>query len=319
LETIPGLGNKKASEKGIGLTAARMIGYTLRTRRDDGQGMIVKKTIKNEISFSGIGIHSGKDVEISLKPSDSGEIVFRRKDQENTEYRLALKNIRAENCTMLVTDKGKIRTMEHLLAVLWVHGVDSLIVELNQEEIPILDGSALPFVQAVRKIGVRELPQKKRIIRIVKPFILQENDASVSVVPDPALRITYHIDYPHPLIKKQGISVIVNPDDFDRDIAPARTFGFADDVPSLRERGLAVGGSLKNAVVLDRTSVISGALRYPDEFVRHKVLDFIGDLSLAGFSLAGHFIAKKAGHRLHLKVVRFLRNNPEYSSLGQNL
>lgn len=281
--------------------------------------MIVKKTIKKEVSLKGIGIHSGKAVEMLLKPSDSGEIVFRRTDLGGAEFRIVLKNVRSKNCTVLVTKKGKIQTLEHLLAVLWVHGIDSLVVELNQEEVPILDGSALPFVQAVRKAGSRDLLQKKRAVRIVKPFIIQENDTSISVVPDSVLRITYHIDYPHPCIMKQGISIIVDPDDFDQNIAPARTFGFVDEVPSLRERGLALGGSLKNAVVLDKSRVISGELRFPDEFVRHKILDFIGDLSLFGFPLVGHFIAKKAGHGLHLLAVRFLKENPEYSSLGQNL
>ena len=281
--------------------------------------MIAKKTIKEEIIFSGIGIHSGKAVEMFLKPSDSGEIVFKRTDLGNTEFRIGLKNVRSKNCTMLVTEKGKIQTLEHLLAVLWVHGIDSLVVELNQEEIPILDGSALPFVRAIRKAGIRDLLPKKRPVRIIKPFIIQEEDASISVVPDSMLRITYHIDYAHPCIMKQGMSIIVNPDDFDRDIAPARTFGFVDDVPSLRERGLALGGSLENAVVLDKSGVISGELRFPDEFIRHKILDFIGDLSLVGFHLVGHFIVKKAGHGLHLQVVRFLLDNPEYSSLSQNL
>lgn len=281
--------------------------------------MVAKRTIKKEIRFSGIGIHSGEEVEMILRPSDSGEIVFKRTDLGNVEFRIVLKGIRAKNCTMLVTERGKIQTLEHLLAVLWVHGIDSLEVELNREELPILDGSALPFVRAVRKTGIRDLPQKKRLIKIIRPFIIQEDNASISVVPDPMLRITYHIDYSHPCIQKQGISVIVDPDDFDRNIAPARTFGFVDCVPSLRERGLAQGGSLKNAVVLDKSSVISGELRFPDEFVRHKVLDFIGDLSLVGFPLIGHFIAKKAGHGLHLQAVRFLRDHPEYSSLGQNL
>lgn len=281
--------------------------------------MIAKKTIKKEISFSDVGIHSGRPVKMFLRPSDSGEIVFKRTDLGNTEFRIALKNIRSRNCTMLVTEKGKILTLEHLLAVLWVHGIDSLTVELDGEEIPILDGSALPFVQAVRETGTRDLGQKKRPVSIVKPFIIQENETSISAVPDPVFRITYHIDYAHPCIKKQGMSIIVRPDDFDRDIAPARTFGFVDDVPGLLERGLALGGTLKNAVVLDKSRAISGELRFPDEFVRHKILDFIGDLSLLGFPLAGHFIAKKAGHGLHLKVVRFLKDNPEYSSLGRNL
>ncbi len=281
--------------------------------------MIPKKTIKEEIAFSGIGIHSGKDVEISLKPSDSGEIIFMRTDIGNTEFRIELENVRSKNCMMLVTEKGKIQTLEHLLAVLWVHGIDSLVVELNQEEIPIMDGSALPFVQAIRKAGIRDLLLKKGPVRIIKPFIIQKEGASISAEPDAMLRITYHIDFAHPCIMKQEMSIIVDPDDFDRDIAPARTFGFVDHVSDLQERGLALGGSLKNAVVLDKSGVISGELRFPDEFVRHKILDFIGDLSLVGFPLTGHFVVKKAGHGLHLQAVRFLLDNPEYLSLSQNL
>jgi UDP-3-O-[3-hydroxymyristoyl] N-acetylglucosamine deacetylase len=276
--------------------------------------MEAKKTIENEAVLSGIGIHSGKPVQLKLIPSESGEIIFKRLDLGNLEFRLDPKNIEAKNCTMLVTDEGKIQTLEHLLAVLWVYGIDSLTVELNQEEIPAMDGSALHFVQTIHRAGVRDLPEEKKPVKIEKPFIIKENDASISVVPDAELKITYHIDYEHPSIKKQGLSIILNPENFEAEIAPARTFGFLEDVPDLQKKGLALGGSLKNAVVLDKTRVISGPLRSPDEFVRHKILDLIGDLSLLGNPVTGHFIAKKAGHDLHLKVVRFLLENPEYLS-----
>jgi UDP-3-O-[3-hydroxymyristoyl] N-acetylglucosamine deacetylase len=274
--------------------------------------MMNKKTIKKEIEISGIGIHTGKPVEMKLKPSDSGNIVFRRTDVEDFEFSLDQGKVESRNCTILETEKGKIYTLEHLLAVLWVNGVDSVIVELNGEEVPIMDGSAAPFVQALRWAGIRDLSQKKSTLTITEPFIIKESDASISVFPDPELRVTYHISFQHPNIKRQGLSISVNPENFEREIAPARTFGFIEDVPGLRAKGLALGGSLKNAVVLDKKRVISGPLRYPDEFVRHKILDFIGDLSIMRVPVIGHFIAKKAGHVLHLKMVKFLFDHPEY-------
>jgi UDP-3-O-[3-hydroxymyristoyl] N-acetylglucosamine deacetylase len=215
---------------------------------------------------------------------------------------------------MLVAGQGKIQTLEHLLAVLWVYGIDSLTIELNQEEIPSMDGSALHFARAVQRAGFKELPEEKNRRKITKSLIIQEEEASISVDPDAELRITYQIEYEHPSIKKQDFSVVVNPKNFENEIASARTFGFLEDVPTLQKKGLALGGSYDNTVVLDKTRVINGPLRYPDEFVRHKVLDFIGDLSLIGNPITGHFIAKKAGHALHLKVVRLLSENPEYFS-----
>jgi len=215
---------------------------------------------------------------------------------------------------MLVTDQGKIQTLEHLLAVLWVYGIDSLTIELNQEEIPSMDGSALHFARAVHRAGLKELPEEKNLQKITQSLIIQEEEASISVDPDAELRITYQIEFEHPCIKKQDLSVVVNPKNFEKEIASARTFGFLEDVPTLQKQGLALGGSYNNTVVLDKTRVVNGPLRYPDEFVRHKILDFIGDLSLIGKPITGHFIAKKAGHALHLKVVRLLSENQEYFS-----
>jgi UDP-3-O-[3-hydroxymyristoyl] N-acetylglucosamine deacetylase len=276
--------------------------------------MSAKRTIKKELEFFGFGIHSGKPVELKLIPSDSGEIVFKRTDLDNLEFRLLPESIEAKNCAMLVTDQGKIQTLEHLMAVLWVFGVDSLTVELNQEEIPSMDGSALHFARAVKRAGLKELPEEKNLKKITQSLFIQEEDASISVVPDTDLRISYRIEYDHPSIKKQDMSIVVNPENFEKEIAAARTFGFLEDVPALQKQGLALGGSYNNTVVLDKTRVINGPLRYPDEFVRHKILDCIGDLALIGMPVIGHFIAKKAGHVLHLRVVRFLLDNPEYLS-----
>jgi len=276
--------------------------------------MTKKRTINKELEFFGFGIHSGKPVDLRLIPSDSGEIIFRRLDLENLEFRLSLENIKTKKCTMLVTDQGKIQTMEHLLAVLWVYGIDSLTIELNQDEIPSMDGSALHYSRAVQRAGFKELQEEKNLQKITQSLIIQDEEASISVEPDAELRITYQIEYEHPSINKQEFSVVVNPKNFEKEIASARTFGFLEDVAALQKQGLALGGSYNNTVVLDKTRVVNGPLRYPDEFVRHKILDLIGDLSLIGKPITGHFVAKKAGHALHLKVVRLLSENPEYFS-----
>ena len=272
-----------------------------------------KTTLQKEIRLSGIGIHTGKKVDIQLKPSSSGKIVFRRTDLDGLELALDPGIVKTKNSTYLEYKGCRVQTLEHLLAVLYIFGIDSLIVELDGEEIPIMDGSASPFVQAVQDVGLKPLPEQKKIVKIIKPFRLEEEGASVSFGPDAAFRITYCIEYDHPLIQRQELTLDVNKESFVTEIAPSRTFGFLKDVPALRAQDLALGGSLENAVVLDDKGSISGPLRFPDECVRHKILDLIGDLSLLGSPVIGHFSAHRAGHRLHLKAVRFLLHNPEYT------
>ncbi len=274
--------------------------------------MIRKNTIQKEIHLSGVGIHSGKMVDLLLRPSSSGGIIFRRTDLDNLEFNLDIKKIETKSSTYLASKGCKIQTLEHLLAVLYVFGIDSLIIEINGDEIPIMDGSASPFVQAIVEAGIKPLSGKKKSIKVVKPFVFREKDETFSFYPASDFKITYSIEYDHPVIQRQKLSLSVNLKSFVTEIAPARTFGFLKDVPALRAQGLALGGSLDNAVVLDEKGVISGSLRYPDEFVRHKILDLIGDLSLMGSPLIGHFKAHKAGHSLHLKAVHFLLNNPAY-------
>jgi len=274
--------------------------------------MAQKSTIQKEISLSGIGIHSGESVNLVLKPSSTGEIILRRKDLDDSEIRIDSQKIKAKRSSFLDTRKGKILTLEHLLAVLYVFGIDSLVIELDGGEIPIMDGSALAFVQAIGEAGIDSLPQKKRTIRILKPYTIQENEASLSFFPDSDFKITYSIEFDHPAIKRQELFLPINLKNFIKEIAPARTFGFLKDVPHLLKEGLALGGSLENAILLDEEKVINGPLHYPDEFVRHKILDLIGDLSLLGSPVLGHFKAHKAGHVLHLKAIRFILNSPEF-------
>jgi UDP-3-O-[3-hydroxymyristoyl] N-acetylglucosamine deacetylase len=274
--------------------------------------MAEKRTIGKDLFFSGIGIHSGKNVDLALKPSSSGKILFRRTDLDSLELPLDARKIVATNSSCLEFQGQRIRTLEHLLAALSAGGVDSLLVELSGEEIPILDGSALPFAAAIKEAGIEILPLKKRIMRILKPGLIQDGDAGFEFSPDPEFRISYKIDFDHPAIRVQSIDFRVTADGFLAEIAPARTFGFLKDVEDLRRRGLALGGAYDNVLVLDDEKVVNGPLRYPDEFVRHKVLDLIGDLSLLGCPVVGHFRVTKAGHPLHLCAVRFLLDHPDY-------
>jgi UDP-3-O-[3-hydroxymyristoyl] N-acetylglucosamine deacetylase len=277
--------------------------------------MTEKKTIKRDIRLSGIGVHSGKNVNLTLRPSESGRIVFRRTDLGNLEMALNLKNIEARNGTAIVGEKFKIRTVEHLLAVLYAFGISSLDIELDADEIPILDGSALPFVQVFEQAGTKMVAKKISHLKILKAFVLEDKDAVIFVTPaadNSSLVLSYTIEYPHSAIQRQTLSLTFHPDTFIRDIAPARTFGFFKDAESLRSQGLALGSSFENAVVLDEEKVMNGPLRFPDEFVRHKLLDLVGDLALLGHPLIGSFRAHKAGHGLHLKVVQFINENPDY-------
>lgn len=272
-----------------------------------------KSTIQKEISFSGVGVHSGKEVTCRLIPSEEGRIVFYRTDLNGDSLLIVdPKKVFAENSTTLIEGDRKIRTIEHLMAVLFVFGIDSLIIHMNGEEIPIMDGSAMPFARAIQKAGIQHFTGEKKVITVCKPFVIREGDAFISGDPDSCLQITYSIEYDHPAIMHQKLNFRVSSDKFIEEIAPARTFGFLKDVPALREKGLALGGSLENAIVLDEKGAVNGPLRFADEFVRHKILDFLGDISLVGFPVAGHFKAHRAGHRLHLKTVRFILDNPEY-------
>ena len=270
-----------------------------------------KRTISKELSFRGVGIHTGKVVDLVLRPSDSGEIVFRRKGADGPGLVLDPRATQARNCSYLESERGRIETVEHLLAALSMFGVDSLDVETDGPEIPILDGSAGPFAEAFEATGTRAAGPGGRIMKVTAPFVVEAGGASVEAVPDSGFRISYHIAFDHPAIGAQSFDLLVTRESFRTEIAPARTFGFLKDVPELRRRGLALGGSFSNALVLDDEKLVNGPLRFPDEFVRHKVLDLVGDLFLLGVPVRGHFTARKAGHALHIKAVRYLLDHPE--------
>lgn len=274
--------------------------------------MLAQSTIERQVSLSGAGIHSGQKVTLALMPSSRGKIVFRRTDLNNLEMAVDPRIAEARNCTSLVSGECRVRTIEHLMAVLFILGIDSLDVALDGEEVPILDGSAAPLARAVLEAGVRPLTGQKRAMRIVKPLTFEEDGACLWVSPDSDFRVGYAIDFSHPAIGRQSLTLRLSRRVFLEEIAPARTFGFMKDVSGMQRQGLALGGSLENAVVLDDEKVISGPLRYPDEFVRHKILDLIGDLAMLGHPPLGYFQADRAGHRLHLEAVRSVLENSDF-------
>lgn len=271
-----------------------------------------KQTIRKEIRFSGIGVHGGQKVDLRLIPSFEGKINFLRIDKVRRLISISPESIEIRNSSILVAENCRIRTIEHLMAALYALRVSSLTVELNGDEIPILDGSAQPFTEAIKKAGTRSLDEDEKIMRIQKSFSIDENDSFIKVDPADDFIVSYRIKYDHPVINTQEISLKITPDNFRDEIAPARTFGFSRDETILKAQGLALGASLENTIVLNETDVINKPLRFPDEFVRHKVLDFLGDISMLGFNILGHFKIYKAGHHLHLKTVRFLHKNTEY-------
>ena len=200
---------------------------------------------------------------------------------------------------------------EHLLSAVYALGIDNLLVELDGPELPIMDGSAAPFVYLLHEAGSRAQSEKRRYLRIRKPVFVGKDDKSMAIYPADEFRLSYTIRFHHPLVGYQTATFVMKPERYATDIAPARTFCFLRDVEALRQKGLALGGSLDNAVVLDDVSFLNDKLRFEDEFVRHKVLDAIGDLALLGLPILGHVVAYRAGHALHSELVSRLLESPE--------
>ena len=273
--------------------------------------MLFQHTIKRPVTFGGIGLHSGEDVWMTLLPAPAGTgIIFRvaRPGERREEIRAVSGNVgETAYATTLVGGGTKIQTVEHLLAAFAGLGVDNAYVELTGAEAPIMDGSARPFVDALRAAGLQALSARRRYIKVVRPVEAHEGGKSVSLLPSPVPRITCRIDFSHPLIMDQEISIDLDAASFERELAGARTFGFLRDIEMLEKAGLAKGASLDNAVVVGEEHILNpGGLRWPDEFVRHKALDLIGDLSLAGMPLIAHAVADKPGHGLNKLLVRKL-------------
>jgi UDP-3-O-[3-hydroxymyristoyl] N-acetylglucosamine deacetylase len=269
-------------------------------------GMPVQRTLRRPISCAGVGLHSGHKVNLTLKPAPAGfGIRFRRTDLGNLEVPATVHHLLGiQLATNLARNQVSIETVEHLLAALVSVGVDNAIVELNSPEVPIMDGSASPFLYLIEEAGLRTLPEPRKYLKVVSPVRLTRGDKSITLEPADHFEITYSISYDHPLLRHQARTLRVTRETFADEIAPARTFTFLKDVDHMRQNGLALGGTLDNAVVLGDHGVINGgALRFDDEFVRHKMLDAIGDLALLGYPVIGHLVAHRAGHALHTEFV----------------
>jgi UDP-3-O-[3-hydroxymyristoyl] N-acetylglucosamine deacetylase len=270
----------------------------------------LEHTLAAATEFSGIGLHSGAPVQMRLLPATAGSgITFRRIDLDNFEIEATGRNVaKVSYATSLMRKGVLISTTEHLLSALIGMGIDNVIVELDNLELPILDGSALPYVEAFREVGMKAQRRRREYLRILKPVEVRENDKFIAVYPDNGYSISYNIDFPRP-IGKSGFEVDLSHGAYGTHIAPARTFGFREDEQKLRDMGLIRGVCEDNAIVLTSAGVQNGPLRFSDEFVRHKVLDLIGDLALAGHRILGRVVAERAGHAMHTSLVsRLMRD-----------
>ena len=274
--------------------------------------MDFQHTIEAPIRFSGIGLHTGAPVKLKVIPAPPGTgVVFRRVDLDDFCVEANIKNVaRVAYATTLMKKGVLISTVEHLLSSLYIFGIDNVFIELDNLEVPILDGSALEFVRKIQEVGLRRQAAPRKYLIIEKPVHLRDRDKKISVLPGGSFHITYSIDFVHPLIGKQRFEFEASANSFAKEIAPARTFGFFHEVEELRRKGLVRGGSLENAVVLTETGILNNILRFKDEFVRHKILDNIGDLSLIGSPLIGRVVAHKAGHAMHTQLVSRILSDP---------
>jgi len=267
----------------------------------------LEQTISEPIAFAGIGLHSGAPVTMRLLPAPGGSgIVFRRTDLENFEIPAIGRNVaKVSYATSLMRQGVLISTTEHLLSALIGMGVDNLIAEMDSLELPILDGSALPYVEAFERVGIRTQRRRREYIKVVKPVEVREGDKFIGVYPGTGYSIVYSIDFPAP-IGRQTAAVDLATETYGTLIAPARTFGYKADEQRLRDMGLIRGAGTENAIILDKSGPVNGPLRFPDEYVRHKVLDLIGDLALAGHRIEGRVVAERAGHAMHTALVQRL-------------
>lgn len=272
-----------------------------------------QRTIKNEVSFEGIGLHTGRYSKVTLKPAsrDAG-ITFIRTDKTTVIKTSVGSVIDTAFATTIGNNGVKIRTVEHILSALAGLGIDNIYIEVNGPEIPVLDGSSTELISIILKAGIAKQGKKRPFLRITRPFIFEDNHSSITALPYNGTRITYSIFYNHYGFGEQKLSLDITEESFIREIASARTFGFLKDIEYLRTNGFAKGGSLKNAVILGENGILnSSGLRFKDEFVRHKILDSIGDFSLIGFPIYGHIIAHRSGHSANIRFLKKLLSTPD--------
>jgi UDP-3-O-[3-hydroxymyristoyl] N-acetylglucosamine deacetylase len=273
-----------------------------------------EQTIRASATCTGVGLHSGAPVTLRILPAPAGTgIVFRRTDLDDFEIEASGRNVaRVSYATSLMKKGVLISTTEHLLSAFIGAGIDNAIVELDNLELPILDGSARPFVDMIQKAGIRRQRKIRTYLRIVREVELREGDKFIAVYPANTYSVSYSINFPHPQIGRQTFCVQLTNGSYLREIAPARTFGFMHEAEAMRQQGLIRGASTENAIVLSRDGVLNPPLRFADEFVRHKVLDLIGDLALIGKQILGSVVADRAGHAMHTALVSRLLRDKSY-------
>jgi len=270
-------------------------------------------TIRNTVRCTGIGLHSGKQVEMVLRPApeDTG-ILFALRSGSGTSFLSPKPRLVVDTglATSLGNGHDHIATVEHLLASVRGLGIDNIRIEVQGRELPIMDGSAASFVYLLNQAGLRRQNKARKVLAITKPIVFERDGKFIKATPHDGFAVDYTIQFAHPLIGRQNLSMEVTPDLFSTDLAKARTFGFLREVEYLHANGLALGGNLDNAVVLDEFGVLNtDGLRYPDEFVRHKLLDFVGDMAVMGLPLQGRFEVFASGHALNNSFLRYLEDN----------
>jgi UDP-3-O-[3-hydroxymyristoyl] N-acetylglucosamine deacetylase len=274
--------------------------------------VVYRRTLRREVACTGIGLHCGRPVRLRLVPAPAEHGIRFVRTDVGVEIKATLAHIGSQDhATTLQRDGVSIGTVEHLLAALCGLGIDDVRVEVDGPEVPVLDGSASPFVILLHEAGLRPLAVPRQLLRVVQPVEVVHGGKVARLVPSEHFEVSYTIGFDHPLLRHQALALRVTPRSFSEQIAPARTFGFLREVELLRKSGLALGGSLENAVVIGETGVLNNKLRFEDEFVRHKILDAIGDLALLGHPLVGRLEATRAGHALHAAVANKLIATPE--------
>lgn len=270
-------------------------------------------TIRNTVRCTGIGLHSGKQVEMVLRPApeDTG-ILFALRSGSGTSFLSPKPRLVVDTglATSLGNGHDHIATVEHLLAAVRGLGIDNIRIEVQGRELPIMDGSAASFVYLLNQAGLRRQTKARKVLAVTKPIVFERDGKFIKATPHDGFAVDYTIQFAHPLIGRQNLAMEVTPDAFASDLAKARTFGFLREVEYLHANGLALGGNLDNAVVLDEFGVLNtDGLRFPDEFVRHKLLDFVGDMAVMGLPLQGRFEVFASGHALNNSFLRYLEDN----------
>lgn len=275
-----------------------------------------RKTLNKEIRYDGIGLHKGETIQMKLIPQKSGGIIFKRidldagEDNKKNEIKMAIENtFDLTRGTNLKNDFGAaVFTIEHFLSALYIAGITDLVVELNGNELPICDGSAIKFLEIFEEVGIKELEENIEEIIVKEPVFLTSGDKHIVALPCEEYKLTYTIKFNHTFLKSQMAEFVVDYETYKKEIAPARTFGFDYEVEYLKQNNLALGGTLDNAIVIKKDGVLNpNGLRFEDEFVRHKILDIIGDLKILNRPIKAHIIAIKAGHLLDVDFAKLLK------------